>query len=300
MTVPRAPGLPPVWLVLIGIVCVQLGAGFAKNLFDDAAPVTVVWLRLTASALVLLVVVRPVLVGHSRTDWAVMAGYGVSLVTMNWAIYESFARLPLGVAVTIEFVGPLSIALLGSRRLRDLVWAGLAATGVVLLGATPGDLDLVGVLLALLAGAAWAAYILLSAQTGRRWSGLSGLATASVVAALLVTPIVLSRHAGEITQPQVVVIGALVGLLSSVIPYTCELVALRSLSTSVFGILMSLEPAAAALAGLVVVREVLSPVQVVAMACVVLASIGATRSGASVVEFTQQSSDGDLDEPVAR
>lgn len=273
--------LPPVWLVVIGIVSVQLGAGFAKNLFDDAAPVTVVWLRLVTSAAVLVLLARPVLAGHSRSDWAVMAGYGVSLAVMNWAIYESFARLPLGVAVTIEFVGPLSIALLGSRRLRDLAWAGLAATGVVLLGATPGDLDLVGVLFALLAGGAWAAYILLSAQTGRRWAGLSGLATASVVAALLVSPIVLSRHVDEISQLDVVVVGALVGLLSSVVPYTCELIALRSLSTSVFGILMSLEPAAAALAGLVVVREVLSPVQVLAMACVVVASVGATRSGAA-------------------
>lgn len=276
--------LPPVWLVLIGIVSVQLGAGFAKNLFDDAAPVTVVWLRLVTSAVVLMLVVRPVLAGHSRADWAVMAGYGVSLAVMNWAIYESFARLPLGVAVTIEFIGPLTIALVGSRRLRDLAWAGLAATGVVLLGATPGDLDLVGVLFALLAGAAWAAYILLSAQTGRRWAGLSGLATASVVAALLISPIVLTRYVEQVSRVDVVVIGALVGVLSSVVPYTCELIALRSISTSVFGILMSLEPAAAALAGLVVVREVLSPVQVLAMACVVVASVGATRSGAPVVD----------------
>jgi inner membrane transporter RhtA len=292
--------LPPVWLVVIGTVSVQLGAGFAKNLFDEVSPVGVVWLRLTTSAIVLMLVVRPSLRGHSRSDWAVMTAYGVSLGAMNWAIYESFARLPLGVAVTIEFVGPLTIALLGSRRPRDLLWAGLAATGVVLLGATPGDLDLVGVAFALLAGAAWASYILLSARTGRRWAGLSGLAAASVVAAALVSPLVLTQHLEQVTEPHVLAIGAVVGLLSSVVPYACEMVALRSISTSVFGILMSLEPAAAALAGLVVVHELLSPVQLAAMACVVLASVGATRSGASVTEFTQQTSDGDLRGPLPR
>jgi inner membrane transporter RhtA len=299
--------VPPVWLVLVGIASVQLGAGFAKNLFDDVSPVTVVWLRLATSALVLVAVARPRLRGRSRADWAVAVGYGVSLASMNWAIYESFARLPLGVAVTIEFVGPLTIALVGSRRPRDLVWAGLAAVGVVLLGATPGDLDPVGVVFALLAGAAWASYILLSARTGARWSGISGLAMASVVAVALLSPVVLTGYADQLGDPRVLLVGALVGLLSSVVPYTCELVALRSISTAVFGILMSLEPAAAALAGLVVVRELLSTTQWLAIACVVAASVGATRSATlsasrgepgHLDEFTRQSPDGDVDEPV--
>ena len=298
----RSPGqraVPsPVLLVLVGIVSVQLGAAFAKNLFDEAAPVTVVWLRLMTSAVVLLAIARPDLRGHTRGDWAVLAGFGISLGTMNWAIYESFARLPLGVAVTIEFVGPLGLALVGSRRLRDLVWAGLAGLGVVLLGATPGTLDPVGVGFALLAGAAWASYIVLSQQTGARWSGISGLALASVVAVVLVSPVVLSLHPGQLTQGRLLVIGALVGLLSSVVPYTCELIALRSIRTSVFGILMSLEPAAAALAGLVVIQELLSPLQVLAIACVVVASIGATRTAGGGHEFTRTSSDGDLEEPV--
>lgn len=288
----------PVLLVLVGIVSVQLGAAFAKNLFDEVAPVTVVWIRLVVSALILLVLARPRLSGHSRSDWAVMIGFGVSLATMNWAIYESFARLPLGVAVTIEFVGPLGLALAGSRRARDLVWAGLAAVGVVLLGATPGDLDPVGVGFALLAGAGWASYIVLSQQTGARWSGISGLAVASVVAAVLISPVVLTLHPSQLAQWHVLAFGAAVGLLSSVVPYTCELVALRSIRTSVFGILMSLEPAAAALAGLVVVSEVLSLTQVLAIGCVVAASIGATRTAGGGSEFTHRSSDGDLDEPV--
>jgi inner membrane transporter RhtA len=282
----RKSSLPasPIWLVLIGILSVQFGAGVAKTLFDEASPATIVWLRLAASAVVLLVVARPVLRGRTRADWAVVLGFGLSLGVMNWAIYQSFQRIPIGLAVTIEFVGPLTLAILGSRRPRDLVWVALAAGGVLLLGLEPGDLTWAGVGFALLAGAAWAAYILLSAQTGGRWPGLDGLALASVVAMLVLTPLTLGWYADQLVDTRILVLGALVGLLSSVIPYTCELVALRTLRPAVFSVLMSLEPAAAALAGLVVVGELLSPLQLVAMACVVAASVGATRSTATIAE----------------
>ena len=269
----------PVWLVLVGIASVQFGAGLAKTLFDEVSATTVVWLRLVASALILLAIARPVLRGRSRQDWIVMLGFGLSLGVMNWSIYQAFARIPLGLAVTIEFVGPLALAVLGSRRPRDLLWVVLAAAGVLLLGLEPGELNVPGVLFALVAGAAWAAYILLSAQTGRRWPGLDGLALASVVAALLIAPAALGRHAHELVDGRVLLLAAAVGLLSSVIPYACELVALRTLPTSVLSILMSLEPAAAALAGLLVLGEILTGLQLLAMACVVAASIGATRSG---------------------
>ena len=178
---------------------------------------------------------------------------------MNWSIYQSFARIPIGLAVTLEFVGPLTLAVLGSRRARDLIWVGLAGLGVLLLGLQPGDLTWAGVGFALLAGACWAAYILLSAQTGRRWQGVDGLAIASVVATLLLTPLTLGRYADQLADARILVIGALVGLLSSVIPYTCELVALRTLRPAVFSILMSLEPAAAALAGLIVLQRAAQP-----------------------------------------
>ncbi len=272
--------LGPVGLVLVGILSVQLGAAIAKGLFDEVTPTAMVWLRLVTSALVLVVLARPRVSGRTRRDWLVVLGFGASLATMNWGIYQSFSRIPLGIAVTIEFIGPLALAVLGSRRPRDVVWVLLAAAGVALLGLERTGLDLVGVAYALLAGAAWASYILLSASTGRRWEGFDGLAVASLVAAVAMTVPALVSAGGDLWDGRVLLLGALVGLLSSVIPYSCELVALRTLRPAVFGILMSLEPAAAALAAVVVLHEALSPVQWLAIACVVAASVGATRSGA--------------------
>jgi inner membrane transporter RhtA len=270
--------------VVVGILSVQFGAAVAKDLFGRIDPTAMVWLRLLSSALVLVLIARPVLRGRSRQDWLVVIGFGASLGLMNWAIYQSFARIPLGLAVTIEFVGPLAIAVVGSRRVRDLAWVVLAGLGVALLGFDPEGVTLAGVLFALLAGAAWAAYILLSAGTGRRWPGLDGLAVASVVAVLPLTPYAVHAGGDALLEPEILALGAAVGLLSSVIPYSLELNALRTLRPSVFGILMSLEPAAAALAGLLLLGEVLTPVQLLAMACVVSASIGATRSGPTHAE----------------
>jgi inner membrane transporter RhtA len=266
-----------VWLVLAGIASVQLGAAVAKDLFDRVDPTALVWLRLTASAALLGLLARPRLRGRSRQDWRVVACFALTLALMNWAIYQSFARLPLGVAVTIELIGPLAVALAGSRRARDLLWVALAGLGVVALGWQRTDLDLLGVAYAGVAGAAWAAYILLSAQTGRRWPGLEGLSVASTGAAVLLAPFALVTDLPGILDPRVLALGALIGLLSSVIPYSFELIALRSLPPAVFGILMSLEPAAAALAALLVLGEVLDPVQWLAIFCVVAASAGATR-----------------------
>ncbi|MCW2771912.1 MAG: protein of unknown function transrane [Nocardioides sp.] len=275
----------PVWLVLVGILSVQFGAGVAKSLFDEIAPTTIVWLRLVTSAVVLMAVARPVLRGRSRSDWLVVLAFGLCLGTMNWAIYQAFARIPLGVAVTLEFVGPLTLAVLGSRRVRDLLWVLLAGLGVAVLGLEGGgDVNLAGVLFALLAGAMWASYILLAGQTGRRWPGFDGLALASVVATVLLTPFAIGEGGGDLLDPRILLLGALVGLLSSVVPYSCELVALRSIKTSVFSILMSLEPAAAAVAGIVVLQEFLSWEQWLAMLCVVIASVGATRSSRTFAE----------------
>jgi inner membrane transporter RhtA len=266
-----------VLLVVTGIVSVQFGAGVAKSLFDDADPTTIAWLRLSVSAVVMLAWTRPRLRGRSRRDWQLAIGFGAALGLMNWSIYQSFARIPLGMAVMVEFAGPLTLAVVGSRRARDLLWVLLAGIGVLLLGLEPGSLTLAGIGFALLAGAAWAAYILLSKGTGARWPGLDGLGVASTVAALLLTPLTLGRYGDQLGQPRVLVLGAVVGVLSSVIPYSCELVALRTLRPAVFGILMSLEPGVAALAGLAVLGETLGVLQWLALLCVVAASVGATR-----------------------
>lgn len=272
-----------IWLVLGAILSVQVGAAVAKGLFDRIEPTGMVFLRLATSSIIFIAITRPVLRGRTRKDWLVVIGFGLSLGLMNWAIYQSFARIPLGLAVTIEFIGPLSIAVLGSRKLRDLLWVGLAVISVLLLGFDPTGVTLTGVLFALLAGAAWAAYILLSASTGQRWSGLDGLAVASVVATLAVLPYVVTAGGRDLLHIDVLLVGAAVGLLSSVIPYSLELTALRSLKPSVFGILMSLEPAAAALAAVVILRELLTPLQALAMVFVIAASVGATRSGRAVI-----------------
>lgn len=276
--------VPAPILVLGGILSVQLGAGVAKGqLFDVLSPSTVVFYRLATSAVVLLLFSRSTvsraLRGAGRRDLAVIVAFGVVLATMNLAFYESISRIPLGIAVTIEFLGPLGVAVAMSRRRLDLLWVTLAGLGVVLLsGVGSGDLDPVGVGLALIAGSAWAAYILLSVQTGRRFQGSSGLALASVVGAIVVAPLGLSSGGTQMWQPDLLALGVTVGLLSSAIPYTLELEALRRMPTRTFGILMSLEPAVAALVGLVVLAESLQLHEVVAIGCVVAASVGATRA----------------------
>jgi inner membrane transporter RhtA len=276
--------LSPVWLVLGGIASVQLGAAVAKLLFGSIDPTAMVWLRQTTSAVVLMAVARPVLRGRSRQDWTTMVAFGVALGTMNWSIYQAFARIPLGLAVTIEFAGPLLLAVAMSRRARDLLWVGLAALGVGLLGFEKTELDVAGVAFALLAGACWAAYILLAARTGRRWPGLGGLAMASVVATVLLAPLAIPAGGSDLLDPTILLLGAVVGLLSSVIPYSADTVALRSIRPDVFSILMSLEPAAAALAGMLILQEFLSPLQWVAVAAVTAASIGATRARGAIAE----------------
>jgi inner membrane transporter RhtA len=275
--VTRRP-ISAIWLVLAGIASVQFGAAVAKLLFDTIDPTAMVWLRLVTSAVVLVAITRPSLRGRSRDDWLTMVAFGVCLGTMNWSIYQSFARIPLGLAVTIEFAGPLVLAVVMSRRARDLVWVGLAALGVGLLGFERTDLDIAGIGFAMLAGATWAAYILLSVRTGRRWPGLDGLAMASVVATVLLAPFAIPAGGSDLLDPRILLIGATVGMLSSVIPYAADLTALRTLQPGVFSILMSLEPAAAALVGMVVLEEFLSPAQWAAVAAVTAASIGATRT----------------------
>lgn len=271
-----------VWFVLAGILSVQVGAAFSKQLFGRVDPTTMVWLRLLASALILMAVSRPRLSGRRRADWAVVLAFGATLALMNWSIYQSFARIPLGVAVTVELLGPLTLSLVLSRRPSDLLWVVLAAAGVALLGLHEGSGgSATGVAFAVVAGAAWAGYILLTAATGRRWPQLDGLALASVLGSVLLAPAAVLADPGALGERRVILTGVLVGVLSSVVPYSLEMAALRTLPAKVFGVLMSLEPAAAALAGLVLLDEQLGGLEWLAIGCVVAASAGITRSTAT-------------------
>jgi len=274
----RADRIPPALLVLAGVASVQLGAAFGKTLFDDVGPAGTVLLRQAFAALVLVLAWRPRIRGRSAADWRLVAVFGVVLATMNLSIYAAIDRIPLGIAVTIEFVGPLGVAVAGSRRALDLLWVALAAGGILLLSDFgTADLDLLGVLLALLAGCLWAAYILLAARVGQAFEGAQGLALAMVVGTVVTAPVGIADGGAKLLNPAVLAIGFAVAVMSSAIPYTLEIEALRRLPTGVFGVLMSLEPAMAALAGFIVLDEGLAAYEVVAIALVVTASAGAAR-----------------------
>jgi inner membrane transporter RhtA len=269
--------VPAPGLVIVGIGSVQVGAAFATKLFDDLGPAGTVLLRVLFAALVLLAIWRPSPRAHSASELRLAALFGLALALMNLTFYEALDRIHLGIAVTLEFVGPLGVALAGSRTRLDVVWAGLAACGVVLLGGV-GTPDLTGVIFALVAGGFWAAYILLNARVGQTFAGGGGLALAMAIGVIPLIPIGIIDAGSNLLHPGLLAVGFGVAMLSSVVPYSLELEALRRIRPHVFGVLMSLEPAVAALAGFVVIGQNLSTVDVVAIALVVAASGGATRS----------------------
>jgi inner membrane transporter RhtA len=274
----RADRIPPTVLVLGGVASVQFGAAFAKTLFDEVGPGGAVWLRVLFAALILCALLRPSLRGRSAAHWRLILAYGFVLVAMNLTYYESLDRIPLGIAVTFEFVGPLGVAVAGSRHALDLLWVALAAAGILLLSDFGGtDLDGLGVALALIAGAFWAAYILLSARVGQVFPGGGGLALAMLVAVVPLAPFGVADGGTDLLVLSVLAVGFAVAMLSSAIPYTLELEALRRLPAGVFGVLMSLEPALAATAGFIVLGEDLAAREVVAILLVVAASAGAAR-----------------------
>jgi inner membrane transporter RhtA len=270
----------------MAVASVQFGAALAKTLFDDVGPGGTVVLRVVLAAVALLVIWRPRVRGVSIRDLWLVAVFGVALAGMNLAFYASLDRLPQGVAVTFEMVGPLGVAVATSRRAVDALWVALAAAGVLLLSnfGDFGDLDETGVALALLAGCFWGAYILLSARAGRRFPGGAGLALAMVAAGAVLFPLGVTEGGGTLLRPEILGIGFGVAMLSSAIPYSLELEALRSLPAGVFGVLMSLEPAAGALAGYVVGGEALAGRELAAIGLVVVASAGAASSAPGPAE----------------
>lgn len=272
-----------VGMVVGSISSVQCGAALATTLFDRVGPAGAVFLRSLFAALILLAVARRDIAKVGRPHLREVALFGLALAGMNFCFYQALDRLPLGVAVTLEFTGPLAVAIFGSRRRRDLIWAGLAALGIVLLAGDFGgsSIDLFGAVLALVAGGFWGGYILLSARVGGRFEGLGGLAVAMSIAALLVAPSGLAAGGGELASADVLARGFGVGLLSSAIPYALEIEALRRLPNAVFGVMMSLEPAVAALVGFIALGQGLEAIEMVAIALVVVASAGALRTAST-------------------
>jgi len=264
-------------LVLGAILAVQLGAAAATELFDDVGPAGAVLYRLVFAAAVLLALWRPDPRGADRRSLALVALFGVSLAAMNLSFYEALDRIPLGIAVTLEFIGPLGVALAASRRRLDLAWVALAAAGVVLVSGPSGDADAAGIAFALGAGAFWAAYIVLSSRVGRAFEGGGGLALAMAVAAALMLAPGAAVGGSDLLDAELAAIGLAVALLSSAIPYSLELEALRRMPVGVFGVLMSLEPAVAAAVGAVALSQGLNGAELAGIAAVTAASAGVLR-----------------------
>ena len=274
--------VPPIVLVLGAVTSIQFGAAVAVTLFDDVGAAGVSALRLGFAALVLLAVWRPRVREYASADLRLAVAFGLVLGLMNYTFYEALDRIPLGIAVTIEFAGPLAVAVIGSRSRLDLLWVILAGAGIVLL-ANPGGEgapDAVGVLFALAAAVLWGTYIVLAARAGERFTGGRGLAIAMTVAALVPLGPGIAEGGGDLLAPELLALGLAVALLSSVVPYSLETEALRRMPKNVFGVLMSLEPGVAAVAGLLILDQQLSARDVIAVALVVVASAGATRTAA--------------------
>ena len=264
-------------LVVLGLICQELGAAIAVTLFPEVGSTGMVLLRLVFSAIILLIVFRPSVRGRSRGDWLTVIGFGVVLATMNAFFYTSLLSIPLGIAVTIELLGPLVLSVVISRRPSAWLWAALAFAGVALLssGGFTKHFTVTGVLFAAAAGGMWVCYILLSARTGQRFSRLDGLAIAMTIGTVAIAPVGILTAGLALLTPRALALGLAVAILSSAVPYGLELISLRRLPAATFSILLSLAPAIAALAGFVVLGQELSPLGSIGIGCVVAASIGA-------------------------
>lgn len=279
----RAAGaVPPSGLILLAIGSFQIGAAAAKSLFAEVGPAGTVLLRMALAALVLLLVQRPRVRGYGRDDYLAVTLLGLALVGMSLGLFIALERIPLGVAIAVQFAGPLGVAVAGSRRPSHLLWVALAAAGIGLLAPWGGgDLDPGGIALSLAAGGCWAAYILLSRRVGRVFPGGSGLALAMVVAALAAAPFGVISGGGDLVRPSVLATAGVVALLSSVIPFSLEFAALRRVPARLYAVLVSLDPAIAALVGFVLLGEDLGSRAVAAIALVTAAAFGAMRADAS-------------------
>ena len=267
----------PVGLLLVAMFSIQFGASLAKSLFPTFGPEGTSVARLSLAALVLLAVWRPWRQRLGRRDVAAVVAYGAALGGMNYAFYLAIARIPLGLAVAIEFTGPLAVAVLASRRRADFLWIVLAALGILLvlpISPASGALDLRGVLLALGAGACWGLYIVAGKKLGARLPGGVAASLGMLVAALVVLPLVLVQSGARLWNPSAWPVALGMAMLSSAVPYSLEMFALKRIPARTFGVLMSLEPAIGALSGFLFLHESLTPLQWLAIGLVIAASAG--------------------------
>ena len=271
--------IPPIPAVLFAIISVQSGAAIAKTLFPELGAAATASLRIGISALILLAVYRPNLSKINASQWKVVIPYGLSLGAMNLIFYFAIERIPIGLAVTLEFIGPLVVAVVGSKRLLDYLWVLLAAAGIVLIAPwSDNGVDLLGVVFALLAGALWAAYIVLGGKVSKIMKGGEAVAVGMLFATLLILPFGIIGQGFQNMTPTFFYLGIALALLSSAIPFTLEMKALGQLPARTFSILMSLEPAAASICGLLFLQEYLTTNEIIAVICVVIASVGSTMS----------------------
>jgi len=281
-----SPTAPAVAMVLGAITSIQVGSAVATRLFDDIGAGGVVFLRTFVSAVLLGIIWRPDY-RMDREKAKLALTFGVVLAAVTLAFYEAIDRLPLGIAVTFEFTGPLGVAMITSRRRLDLAWAAMAAVGILLLSGGIGNesMDLLGVFFALLAGFFWGCYILLGKRVGEQWAGGQGLAIGLVISSVLCAPFGLIEGGSGLLDPSILAVGALVAILSAALPFSLEMEAMRRLPSNVFGVMMSLEPAFAAAVGFLLLSQGMSEAQGIAIALVVAASAGAlwsTRAPAPV------------------
>lgn len=268
-------------MIVGAIISVQVGAAIAATMFDEVGAAGMVFLRLGFASIILCALGRPKLRGRTRRDWKLTALFGVLMAVMNLTFYAAVDRLPLGLAVTLELLGPLGLAVAMSRRAREFAWTALAIVGVVLLGEGGDHIDALGVVFVLIAAVGWAGYILLSAETGRRSDGIDGLALAITAGAVVAAPVGIVDGGAALLRPSILLAAVGVALMSSVINFVLELAALRQVSPRAFGVLMSLSPVVAVIAGFVVLGQRLTLLQIVAVACVIVASaatVWGTRS----------------------
>lgn len=274
----KVPAWLPILVILIAMISIQSGASLAKSLFPLVGAPGVTALRLALGTLILVVIFKPWRLRFAPEQRLPLLLYGLSLGAMNYLFYLSIQRIPLGVAVALEFTGPLAVALFGSRRPLDFVWVALAVLGLwflLPLGQSVAQIDPVGALLALGAGACWAVYILTGQRAGEE-HGPATVAMGSLIAAVVFVPMGMIQASDTLFQWGLLLPGLGMAILSTALPYSLEMVALTRMPSKTFGTLMSMEPALAALSGMVFLGETLTATQTLALGAIILASMGST------------------------